>query len=69
MPAPFEGKIVELLVEDGAKVTARQKLYKLEKGAEAGGKPAGETPQKQAETRVKEAPPQPPKKPDSGATN
>ncbi|KAL3106566.1 hypothetical protein niasHT_016688 [Heterodera trifolii] len=36
VPAPFAGKIVELLVEEGAKVLAKQKLYKLEKGAEGG---------------------------------
>lgn len=30
VPAPQSGTIVELLVEDGAKVTAKQKLYKLE---------------------------------------
>ena len=36
VPAPFAGKIVEFLVEDGAKVTAKQKLYKLEKDAESG---------------------------------
>ncbi|PIO53745.1 Biotin-requiring enzyme, partial [Teladorsagia circumcincta] len=33
VPAPQSGTIVELLVEDGAKVTAKQKLYKLEPGA------------------------------------
>lgn len=32
VPAPFSGKIVEFFVEDGGKVTARQKLYRLEKG-------------------------------------
>jgi len=31
VPAPFSGRITELLVEDGSKVTAKQKLYKLEK--------------------------------------
>jgi 2-oxoglutarate dehydrogenase E2 component (dihydrolipoamide succinyltransferase) len=30
VPAPFTGKIVELLVNDGDKVKAKQKLYKLE---------------------------------------
>lgn len=33
VPAPQSGTIVELLVEDGAKVTAKQKLYKLELGS------------------------------------
>ncbi|CAD5225127.1 unnamed protein product [Bursaphelenchus okinawaensis] len=37
VPAPFPGTLVELLVEDGDKVTAKQKLYKLEKGASGGG--------------------------------
>uniref|UniRef100_A0A915CSK9 Lipoyl-binding domain-containing protein n=1 Tax=Ditylenchus dipsaci TaxID=166011 RepID=A0A915CSK9_9BILA len=32
VPAPFSGTIVELLIEDGNKVTAKQKIYKLEKG-------------------------------------
>uniref|UniRef100_A0A915D598 Dihydrolipoyllysine-residue succinyltransferase component of 2-oxoglutarate dehydrogenase complex, mitochondrial n=1 Tax=Ditylenchus dipsaci TaxID=166011 RepID=A0A915D598_9BILA len=32
VPAPFSGIIVELLIEDGNKVTAKQKIYKLEKG-------------------------------------
>uniref|UniRef100_A0A914Z1H2 Dihydrolipoyllysine-residue succinyltransferase component of 2-oxoglutarate dehydrogenase complex, mitochondrial n=1 Tax=Panagrolaimus superbus TaxID=310955 RepID=A0A914Z1H2_9BILA len=35
VPAQFSGTIVELLVEDGARVTAKQKLYKLQKGGEA----------------------------------
>ncbi|KJH49313.1 dihydrolipoyllysine-residue succinyltransferase, E2 component of oxoglutarate dehydrogenase complex, partial [Dictyocaulus viviparus] len=33
VPAPQAGTIVELLVEDGAKVTAKQKLYKLQPGS------------------------------------
>lgn len=36
VPAPQAGTIVELLVEDGAKVTAKQKLYKLQPGAGGG---------------------------------
>lgn len=31
VPAPYPGIIVELLVEDGSKVTAKQDIYKLEK--------------------------------------
>lgn len=34
--APQSGTIVEFLVEDGSKVTAKQKLYKLQKGAGGG---------------------------------
>ncbi|TKR87980.1 hypothetical protein L596_012294 [Steinernema carpocapsae] len=34
VPAPQAGTIVELMVEDGAKVTAKQKLYKLQPGGE-----------------------------------
>uniref|UniRef100_A0A7E4W0K5 Dihydrolipoyllysine-residue succinyltransferase component of 2-oxoglutarate dehydrogenase complex, mitochondrial n=1 Tax=Panagrellus redivivus TaxID=6233 RepID=A0A7E4W0K5_PANRE len=33
VPAQYSGTIVELLVPDGEKVVAKQKLYKLEKGA------------------------------------
>uniref|UniRef100_A0A1I7TFJ6 Lipoyl-binding domain-containing protein n=1 Tax=Caenorhabditis tropicalis TaxID=1561998 RepID=A0A1I7TFJ6_9PELO len=40
VPAPQAGTIVELLVEDGAKVTAKQKLYKLQPGAGGGSAPA-----------------------------
>ena len=36
VPAPQAGTIVELLVEDGAKVTAKQKLYKLQPGSGGG---------------------------------
>uniref|UniRef100_A0A1I7XFJ6 Dihydrolipoamide acetyltransferase component of pyruvate dehydrogenase complex n=1 Tax=Heterorhabditis bacteriophora TaxID=37862 RepID=A0A1I7XFJ6_HETBA len=40
VPAPQSGTIVELLVEDGSKVTAKQKLYKLQPGS------SGESPKK-----------------------
>ncbi|CAI5452236.1 unnamed protein product [Caenorhabditis angaria] len=40
VPAPQSGTIVELLVEDGSKVTAKQKLYKLQPGAGGGSAPA-----------------------------
>ncbi|RCN49701.1 dihydrolipoyllysine-residue succinyltransferase, E2 component of oxoglutarate dehydrogenase complex [Ancylostoma caninum] len=53
VPAPQAGTIVELLVEDGAKVTAKQQIYKLQPGS-AGAAPASAPP--------KEAPkPEPPK--------
>ncbi|EFP11255.1 hypothetical protein CRE_31159 [Caenorhabditis remanei] len=42
VPAPQAGTIVELLVEDGAKVTAKQKLYKLQPGEGGGAAPAKE---------------------------
>ncbi|CAI2353615.1 unnamed protein product [Caenorhabditis sp. 36 PRJEB53466] len=42
VPAPQAGTIVELLVEDGSKVTAKQKLYKLQPGAGGGAAPAKE---------------------------
>ncbi|VDK72853.1 unnamed protein product [Onchocerca ochengi] len=45
VPAPHSGTIVELLIEDGGRVTAHQKLYKLEVG--------GETPTKIAEEAKK----------------
>ena len=38
-PAPQAGTIVELLVEDGSKVTAKQKLYKLQPGSGGGAAP------------------------------
>lgn len=46
VPAPQAGTIVEFLVEDGAKVTAKQKLYKLQPGAGGGSSsaPAKEEP-------------------------
>lgn len=37
MPAPFSGKIVKFLVADGEKVTAKQKIYQLDKDASGGG--------------------------------
>ncbi|KAH7706222.1 Protein DLST-1 [Aphelenchoides avenae] len=54
VPAPFAGTIVELLVEDGAKVTAKQKLYKLQRGE--GGAAAAEAPAAAAKTEKKEEP-------------
>ncbi|EJW80082.1 hypothetical protein WUBG_09009, partial [Wuchereria bancrofti] len=45
VPSPQSGTIVELLVEDGARVTAHQKLYKLEVGGEASAKSTKETKQ------------------------
>uniref|UniRef100_A0A914H3U5 Dihydrolipoyllysine-residue succinyltransferase component of 2-oxoglutarate dehydrogenase complex, mitochondrial n=1 Tax=Globodera rostochiensis TaxID=31243 RepID=A0A914H3U5_GLORO len=43
VPAPFSGKIVELLVEEGGKVTAKQNLYKMEKGESDGTADEGPT--------------------------
>ncbi|CAG9531038.1 unnamed protein product [Cercopithifilaria johnstoni] len=43
VPASHSGTIVELLIEDGGRVVAHQKLYKLEVGGEAPAKSAGET--------------------------
>lgn len=77
VPAPFAGKIVEFLVEDGAKVTAKQKIYKLEKGAEGGAaaespkQPPKEKPEakekpgeKQPEQKPSDAPKKPPPVPE-----
>ena len=44
VPAPQAGTIVEFLVEDGAKVAAKQKLYKLKPGAGGGGASVGVLP-------------------------
>ncbi|VDM60873.1 unnamed protein product, partial [Angiostrongylus costaricensis] len=44
VPAPQAGTIVELLVEDGGKVTAKQKLYKLQPGTAGAGAPASTSP-------------------------
>jgi pyruvate/2-oxoglutarate dehydrogenase complex dihydrolipoamide acyltransferase (E2) component len=49
VPAPFSGTIVELLVEDGNKVTAKQKIYKLEKGDSPGGTSQSSAPSKKEE--------------------
>uniref|UniRef100_A0A1I7YVT4 Dihydrolipoyllysine-residue succinyltransferase component of 2-oxoglutarate dehydrogenase complex, mitochondrial n=1 Tax=Steinernema glaseri TaxID=37863 RepID=A0A1I7YVT4_9BILA len=54
VPAPQAGTIVELLVEDGAKVTAKQKLYKMQPGGEGAAAPAAEKPK--TEEPKKEAP-------------
>ena len=70
MPAPQSGTIVELLVEDGAKVTAKQKLYKLQPGAggaaAAPAAPKAEAPKPAAAAAPAAAavkPPPPPPKP------
>ncbi|PAV61812.1 hypothetical protein WR25_26345 [Diploscapter pachys] len=49
VPAPQSGTIVELLVEDGSKVTAKQKLYKLQPGSGGGAQAAAPSPPKAAE--------------------
>ena len=61
VPAPFSGKIVEFLVEDGSKVTAKQKLYKMEKGEGGGQQPSAAAPSKPAEPEQKKEtkPPKP----------
>ena len=53
VPAQFAGTIVELLVEDGSRVTAKQKLYKLQKGGDA---PAASSDEKTDGAPVKGAP-------------
>lgn len=60
VPAPFSGTIVELLVQDGEKVVAKQKLYKLEKGE--GGASVSASPQK-SEPKEEKAPPKKEEKP------
>lgn len=54
VPAPFAGTIVELLVGDGDKVVAKQKLYKLDKSG---------APSQQAETRPQAESPVTPSQP------
>ncbi|CAJ0568416.1 unnamed protein product, partial [Mesorhabditis spiculigera] len=54
-PAPQSGTIVELLVADGSKVTAKQKLYKLQPG-EGGGSAAPAAPKAEAKNASSEAP-------------
>uniref|UniRef100_A0A8R1HTM6 Dihydrolipoyllysine-residue succinyltransferase component of 2-oxoglutarate dehydrogenase complex, mitochondrial n=1 Tax=Caenorhabditis japonica TaxID=281687 RepID=A0A8R1HTM6_CAEJA len=56
VPAPQSGTIVELLVEDGAKVTAKQKLYKLQPGA-GGGAAAAAPPKEEAKPAASPASP------------
>uniref|UniRef100_A0A914E140 Dihydrolipoyllysine-residue succinyltransferase component of 2-oxoglutarate dehydrogenase complex, mitochondrial n=1 Tax=Acrobeloides nanus TaxID=290746 RepID=A0A914E140_9BILA len=61
--APFAGTIVEHLVPDGNKVTAKQKLYKLQRGeGGAAAAPEPTTAQKEApkEPSAGAAPPRPP---------
>ena len=74
VPAPQSGTIVELLVEDGAKVTAKQKLYKLQPGAggaaAAPAAPKAEAPKPAAAAAPAAAavkPPPPPPKPAASA--
>uniref|UniRef100_A0A1I8ERE5 Dihydrolipoyllysine-residue succinyltransferase component of 2-oxoglutarate dehydrogenase complex, mitochondrial n=1 Tax=Wuchereria bancrofti TaxID=6293 RepID=A0A1I8ERE5_WUCBA len=64
VPSPQSGTIVELLVEDGARVTAHQKLYKLEVGGEASAKSTKETKQS-----VEEKTSSPPPKADAVQTS
>ena len=61
VPAPFSGTIVELLVEDGQKVVAKQKLYKLQKGeaGAAASAPAPAAAPKKEEPKAAAAPPPP----------
>ncbi|CAB3396617.1 unnamed protein product [Caenorhabditis bovis] len=54
VPAPQAGTIVELLVEDGEKVTAKQKLYKLQPGGDGG---QSEAPKQESKTPTSNAPP------------
>ncbi|MCP9264443.1 Dihydrolipoyllysine-residue succinyltransferase component of 2-oxoglutarate dehydrogenase complex, mitochondrial [Dirofilaria immitis] len=56
VPASQSGTIVELLVKDGDRVTAHQKLYKLEIGGEAPAKAVEET-RKPVEQETVRAPP------------
>lgn len=55
VPAPQSGTIVELLVPDGNKVTAKQKLYKLQPGE--GGAAAAPSAEKEAPKEVAPPPP------------
>ncbi|KAK0414292.1 hypothetical protein QR680_007252 [Steinernema hermaphroditum] len=55
VPAPQAGTIVELMVEDGAKVTAKQKLYKLQPGGEGAAAPAPAAEKPKTEEPKKEA--------------
>lgn len=63
VPAQFTGTIVELLVEDGSKVVAKQKLYKLEKGDVPSSAGAAAAPAKEAPPPKREDKPEPPKPP------
>ncbi|VDP11104.1 unnamed protein product [Heligmosomoides polygyrus] len=69
VPAPQSGTIVELLVEDGAKVTAKQKLYKLELGS-AGASAAAAAPAPKAEPpkEAEKPAPRPPAAADAAST-
>ncbi|KAI6199745.1 hypothetical protein M3Y96_00659400 [Aphelenchoides besseyi] len=53
VPAPFSGTIVELLVADGDKVTAKQKLYKLQKGEGGAAASSSESTEKKVEKAEK----------------
>lgn len=57
VPAPQSGTIVELLVEDGGKVAAKQKLYKLQPGSAGAAAPASTSPKETTKVETpKEAP-------------
>lgn len=62
VPAPQSGTIVELLVPDGEKVTAKQKLYKMQPGGESGDAAAAPAKQesKPAAAAAPSTPPPPP---------
>ncbi|KAI1719209.1 2-oxoacid dehydrogenases acyltransferase (catalytic domain) domain-containing protein [Ditylenchus destructor] len=63
VPAQYSGTIVELLVEDGSKVVAKQKLYKLEKGdAPSAGAAAAKEEAPPPKREDKPEPPKPPSK-------
>lgn len=56
VPAPFSGTIVELLVPDGEKVVAKQKLYKLQKGEGGGSSAAASQPKDESESKPEDKP-------------
>jgi 2-oxoglutarate dehydrogenase E2 component (dihydrolipoamide succinyltransferase) len=63
--APFSGTIVELLVSDGEKVVAKQKLYKLQKGEGGGAAPKQEEPKQEEPKQEKKPEPKREEKPAS----
>ncbi|KAL3308028.1 hypothetical protein Ciccas_013447, partial [Cichlidogyrus casuarinus] len=52
LPAPFSGKIIEILVENGSKVTAKQDIYKLQQSDA----PTAAQPKKTQETQKLDRP-------------
>lgn len=56
VPAPFSGTIVDLLVADGEKVVAKQKLYKLQKGEGSGAAAASKSENKEPEPKKEDKP-------------